>query len=46
MNHWVYISLAYASFAILLLWDFLAPHWAMKKSIHAITLRLNRKKPL
>ena len=46
MNHWDYITLAYASFAILLLWDFLAPQWALKKSIRAITLRLNRKKPL
>ncbi len=44
MNHWNYVALAYGSFAVLLLWDFIAPQIALKQSIRAIALRTRRKK--
>jgi hypothetical protein len=44
MNHWNYVAMAYGSFAILMLWDFIAPQIALKKSIRAIVLRTLRKK--
>lgn len=46
MNHWYYVALAYGSFTVLLLWDFIAPQIALKHSIRAIVLRTRRKKSL
>jgi Heme exporter protein D (CcmD) len=42
MSHWIYIALAYSAFVVLLLWDFLMPHWSLKNAIRGI--RLNQRK--
>ena len=42
MNHWIYIAMAYGAFVVLLLWDFLMPHWSLKNAIRGI--RLNQRK--
>lgn len=44
MNHWGYISLAYGAFLFLLLWDFVAPRWALKHSIRNIYLNQRKRK--
>ena len=46
MNHWNYVALAYGSFAILLLWDFIIPQLPLKKSMCGIALRIRRKTSL
>lgn len=46
MNHWSFVVIAYSSFAVLLLWDFIAPQLSLKKSKRDIALRLRRKKSL
>lgn len=46
MNHWNYVALAYGSFAVLLLWDFIVPQLTLKKSMRSIALRIRRKKSL
>jgi hypothetical protein len=46
MNHWYFVALAYSSFTVLLLWDFIVPQLSLKKSKRAIVLRLRRKKSL
>lgn len=46
MNHWNFVAIAYCSFALLLVWDFIAPQLSLKKSKRNIILRLRKKKSL
>ena len=42
MNHWQYIGMAYAAFALMLAWDYLAPRWALRRAIRRIRLQQRR----
>ena len=44
MSHWIYIAMAYGAFALLLLWDFLIPHWSLKNAIRGIRLHQRKDK--
>ncbi len=44
MTHTEYLAIAYASFALFLCWDYIAPRLTLKKSTRAIALRVRRNK--
>lgn len=46
MTHWDYVAISYASFALFLCWDYLAPKMRLKKSARAIALQTRRRNPL
>ena len=44
MSHWIYIALAYGSFTLLLLWDFLAPQWSLGNAVRAIRIQQRKSR--
>jgi hypothetical protein len=44
MSHWIYIALAYGAFALLLLWDFMAPQWSLKNAVRSIRLQQRKSR--
>ena len=44
MNYLPYVIGAYAIFALVLLWDFLAPHLALRRHLRAVRQRARRER--